>query len=57
VFGITNGGIMKIFDYGTQEELMSVNFKIPVIHVVSILQNKGSPTLSNILICTANRIY
>lgn len=54
---MTNSGLTKIFNYATQEELISTNLRQTVINVVPIYAGKGGNILERLLIMTSKRVY
>jgi WD40 repeat protein len=56
VMAVTNSGLLKIFSYATQEELVSTNLRAPVVAVSPIYQSRGSANIDRLLIATPKRI-
>ncbi len=57
VFAITNSGLIKIFNYSSQEELISTNTRLPVLNVIPIYATRAGNEISKILVLTAKRIF
>lgn len=57
VFAITNSGLLKIFNYSSQEELVSTNLRLPVINVLPIYASRAGNELNKILVVTGKRIF
>lgn len=57
IYAVTNSGLTKIFNYATQEELISTNLRQTVINVVPIYAGKGGNILERLLIMTSKRVY
>lgn len=57
IYAITNGGLVKIFNYGTQEELIVTNLRQTVLNVVPLYTGKGGNILDRLLIMTPKRVY
>ena len=57
VFAITNSGLIKIFNYSSQEELISTNTRLPVINVIPIYAARAGNEIHKILVLTAKRVF
>lgn len=53
----TNSGLLKIFNYSTQEELVSTNLRQMVINVLPIYSSRAGNSLYRILVVTSKKIY
>lgn len=56
VLAVTNSGLLKVFSYATQEELVSTNLRSPVVVVSPLYQSRGSATIDRLLIATPKKI-
>jgi hypothetical protein len=54
---VTNSGTVKIFNYATQEELISTNIRQAVINVLPVYTSRSGNTLHRLLITTSKRIF
>ena len=57
VFAVTNSGLFKIFNYSSQEELISTNLRLTVINVIPIYAGRGGNEIAKVLVGTAKRIF
>jgi hypothetical protein len=57
IYSVTNSGLVKIFNYSTQEELISTNLRQMVINVLPIYSGRTGNNLDRFLILTPTRIY
>lgn len=56
VLAVTNSGLLKIFSYATQEELVSTNIRAHVISVCPLYQSRGSTSIDRLLIATPKKV-
>ena len=54
---VSNAGLVKIFNYGSQEELISTNLRQNVISVCPLYATRGGSVIDKFLIVTAQKIY
>ena len=57
LYVITTSGLIKIFSYNTQEELISTNLRQAVLNVSVVYQSRGMSPISSLIIATAHKIY
>jgi len=57
IVAITNSGTIKIFNYSTQEELISSNLRLSVLNVIPIYAARAGYEISKVLVVTAKRIF
>lgn len=57
IYSATNSGLVKIFNYSTQEELISTNLRVMVINVLPIYSSRAGNNLERFLVLTPSRIF
>ena len=57
IYAVTNSGMVKIFNYSTQEELISTNLRQNVINVLPIFATRGGNIVEKLLITTPQKIF
>ena len=45
IVAVTNSGLLKIFNYSTQEELMSTNYRQTVLNVLPLYTSRNANIL------------
>lgn len=57
IYVATNSGLLKIFNYSTQEELISTNLRQMVINILPIYTSRAGNSIDRILVLTSKKIY
>lgn len=57
IYCATNSGLVKIFNYSTQEELISTNLRLMVINVLPIYSDRTGNNLERLLVLTPSRVF
>ena len=57
IVAVTNSGFLKIFNYSTQEELMSTNYRQTVLNVLPLYATRNGNILERLLILTPKVIF
>jgi WD40 repeat protein len=57
IYAIANSGLVKIFNYSTQEELISTHLRQTVLQVQPIYAGRSGNVIERVLVITAKRVY
>jgi hypothetical protein len=57
IYSVTNSGVLKIFSYATQEELVATNLRETVLSVLPIYASRGSNAIERLLVATPKRVF